>query len=69
MSSRASVEASRRHQTSSSSSASFHVFENVAKRSLPLSRICCRNAQAVLNVPLVLIVQPRKHRKLPTTSV
>lgn len=28
------------------------------------------NAQAVLNAPLVLlIVQPRKHRKLPTTSV
>lgn len=49
--------------------ASFHVFENVAKPSLPLSRSCCRNAQAVLNVPLVLIVQPRKHRKLPTTSV
>ncbi|KAF1374188.1 hypothetical protein PFLUV_G00246950 [Perca fluviatilis] len=25
------------------------------------------NAQAVLNVPLVLIVKPRKHRKVSTT--
>ncbi|GLD57681.1 mitogen-activated protein kinase 8 isoform X3, partial [Lates japonicus] len=43
-------------------------FKTLRNRRFRLPAAAAGNAQAVLNVPPLLIVQPRKHRKLPTTS-
>lgn len=44
-------------------------FKTLRNRRFRFPGAAAGNAQAVLNVPPLLIVQPRKHRKLPTTSV
>lgn len=44
-------------------------FKTLQNRGFRFPGAAAGNAQAVLNVPLVLIVQPRKHRKVSTTLV
>lgn len=44
-------------------------FKTLRNRRFRFPGAAAGNAQAVLNVPPVLIVQPRKHRKVSTTLV